>query len=437
MNKSLGFDPIASRRVAVFVDFENIKRAVDDFFAGDRVDLKRVLDEVAQVTQGRIVVKRAYADWSAFREYRTDLLETATEAVQAFPLTQKGKNGADIRLTVDVIEAVLRQPELTHVVIVSGNSDFTPLAMRLRELGQVVIGIGVRANTSSYLTKSCDRFIYYDELGETGGRNTGLNPSQLLTSALSYLGNRPVPGSALKIQIRKMDPSFDETRLGFSSFLEFLRANGDLVDVFKPVVGDVTVAPVGQLADGPLTEGAVLTPMTPADALAERYKLWLRDNNFRYVPPAEREEIIRVLFDIFVDAEEGEGISLKEAKEQLHAWFETHKPDVSWDAINSTVYHLFYTWCFSFDKTEEGEAKQLWDRRTNLHDDIETSDDLIDRVERGIIRKLWERDRVELDAEALNVWLYDGNPERLDRVKGLIETATAATTAVTPRPGLG
>lgn len=436
MNKTLGFDPIDNRRVAVFVDFENIKRSVDDFFSNERVDLKRILDEIARVTHGRIVIKRAYADWSAFRDYRSDLLENAIEPIQTFPLTQKGKNGADIRLAIDVVECVLRQPEITHVAIISGNSDFTPLSVRLRELGRFVIGIGVKANTSSYLTKSTDRFIFYDEIGDAMvGGGIGLSPERLLTTALSSLGNRSVPGSALKIQMRKMDPGFDETRLGFSSFLEFLRAHGDIVDVFKPTVGDVTVAPNGQLSSDELSDGAVLSPMSPMAALAERYKLWLRDNNFRYVPPAEREEIIRVLFDIFVDAEEGEGISLKEAKDSLHAWFEEHKPEISWDSINSTVYHLFYTWCFSFDKSEEGEAKQLWDRRTNLHDDVETSDDLIDRVERGILRKLWERDRSDLDPEALNIWLNDGNPETLDRVKGLIETVTSPNYNV--RPGFG
>ena len=266
----------------------------------------------------------------------------------------------------------------------------------------------------------------------------GVEPAKLVMLALSALGNRPVPGSTLKVQMRKIDPNFDEVRLGFSSFLDFLRAQRNLIDVYKPAVGDVTVAPVGHFVESDLPSEDPYSPtgsMIPS--LAERYRSWLRENNFRYVAPLERQQIIQVLFDIFVDAEEAEGISLKEAKDQLHAWFEENQPAVPWDSINSTVYHLFYTWCFAFEKTEESEAKQLWDRNTTLVPEVESVQDLIDRVERGIIRKLWERDRVELDAEALNEWLYDGNNETLDRIRGFIETVVAPQAVGVARPGFG
>ncbi|MBC8101218.1 MAG: NYN domain-containing protein, partial [Cytophagales bacterium] len=145
-------------RVAVFIDFENIKRAVDDYFVNERVDLKRILDEIQRVAEGRITVKRAYADWGLFKDYRSDLLDNATDPVQLFALTYKGKNGADIRIAIDVMDVALRQADITHVALVSGDSDFTPLVTKLRESGRVVLGVGVKSNTSNYLAKSCDVF---------------------------------------------------------------------------------------------------------------------------------------------------------------------------------------------------------------------------------------------------------------------------------------
>jgi uncharacterized LabA/DUF88 family protein len=413
-------------RVAVFIDFENVKRSVEEFFENERVDFKLILDEIGRITQGRISLKRAYADWSVAREYRSDLLDNAIEPIQTFPLTQKGKNGSDIRLSIEVIEYVLRQQDISHVVIVSGDSDFTPLVVKLRELGVTVFGLGVRSNSANYLIKACDRFLFYDDLKTPlSGDSSGL-----LLRALSVMGNRPVPGSALKIQMRRLDPGFDETRLGFGSFLEFLRANLHLVDVHKPQVGDVTVAPQGTLE----AEGETLyTPPTAADKL----RLWLRENNFRYVPCAERHTIIVGLYDIFALAETTGGLSLKEAKDRLHAWVEEAHPDITWDAVNSTIYHLFYTWCFEFDRGEEAESKQLWDRKTHLQSDIGDADDLIEKTERGIARKLWERDREGVDAEALNEWLYDGNPEDLESVKELIEIVSAPDYTTVGRVGGG
>jgi uncharacterized protein (TIGR00288 family) len=468
-------DTVNNHRVAVFIDFENIKRAVDEYFENERVDIKRILDEINRITQGRIILKRAYADWGAFKDYRSDLLENSTEPVQTFSLTHKGKNGADIRMAVDVIEFVLRQTDITHIALASGDSDFTPLVMKLRELGRYVVGVGVRSNTSNYLAKSCDRFIYYDDIRDGAGSGTPrfatvapsaptapVDPLRLIALALAALGNGHVAGSALKMQMRKLDPSFDESRLGHASFLEFLRANANLVDVYKPAVGDVTVAPKGQLGlDMPALPEATLsnpivrstesiaspsyhnpsyTPYVPSDGIpyqapppppppspaplttTDKYKIWLRDNNFRYVKCDERQLVIETVYGIFEEAGQSGGLSLKEVKDKLHAWFEENRPAVPWDSVNSAVYHLFYTWCFAFDKTDEGDGKQLWDRRTTLQADITSLEELTQKVERGIIRKLWEKDRETLEAEAVNEWLYDGNTLMLARVREMVET---------------
>lgn len=457
------------KRVAVFIDFENIKRAVEDYFVNERVDLKRILDDIQRVAEGRITIKRAYADWGVFRDYRSDLLDNATEPVQAFALTYKGKNGADIRITIDVMDVVLRQPDITHIALVSGDSDFTPLVMKLRELGRTVIGLGVRSNTSNYLAKSCDFFCYYDDIRAGDGESlpersvpsTPSDPVALLATAMAALGNRPVPGSALKSQMRKMDPMFDESQLGHNSFLDFLRAHEAIIDLHKPAVGDVTIAPKGYLSENGGSIGVTdgnggingaggqrtflhpsYTPYVPTGGIpyaappppppaplstAERYHLWLRDNNFRYVPSVDRHQIIRVVYDTFQSVEgEASESSLKEVKDRLHQWFEQNRPSVPWDSINSTVYHLFYTWCFYFDRSDEGDGKQLWDRRTTLHSDIHSADELISKCERGVVRKLWERERADVDPDALNEWLYDGDESKCEYVSELIRSVTAA-----------
>ena len=463
-------------RVAVFVDFENIKRAVDDYFVNERVELRRIFEEIGKVTEGRIVLKRAYADWGVFKDYRSDLLDNACDPIQTFALTYKGKNGADIKIAIDVMDVALRQSDITHVALVSGDSDFTPLVLKLRETGRYVVGVGVRSNTSTYLAKACDTFCYYDdlhgatseELPERQFSATPMDHVALLAKGLAALGNRAVPGSALKTMMRKIDPMFDETRAGHVSFLDFLRAHADIIDVHKPAIGDVTVAPKGRLdgydapqsppasgnngngngfvppspqrvepapvpvtpqryANPPVASYNVNTVSSPVYTTAsvdemnasERLRLWLRENNFRYVPAPERHLIIHVMYDLFADPANND-VSLKEAKDHLHLWFEENRPSVPWESINSTVYHLFYTWCFFFDRSDGDEGKQLWDRRTSLHSDIHNADELIVKCERGIARKLWERNRGEVEVDALNDWLYDGDRSKREYVAEII-----------------
>ena len=462
-------------RVAVFVDFENIKRAVDDYFVNERVELRRIFEEIGKVTEGRIVLKRAYADWGVFKDYRSDLLDNACDPIQTFALTYKGKNGADIKIAIDVMDVALRQSDITHVALVSGDSDFTPLVLKLRETGRYVVGVGVRSNTSTYLAKACDTFCYYDDLHSASSQDlpersfpsTPMDHVALLAKGLAALGNRAVPGSALKTTMRKIDPMFDETRAGHGSFLEFLRAHSDIIDVHKPAIGDVSVAPKGRMdlpadavpvgangngslppASTPRVEAApvttapryanppvasynaaqnappVYTTAAPEQMTAtERLRTWLRDNNFRYVPAPERHQIIRVMYDLFADPANSD-VSLKEAKDHLHLWFEENRPSVPWESINSTVYHLFYTWCFFFDRSDGDEGRQLWDRRTSLHSDIHNADELIAKCEKGIARKLWERDRAEVDADALNDWLYDGDPAHYALIEEMVKSVS-------------
>lgn len=153
-----------TNNVAVFIDFENIALSAVNFFG--EFDLKLLFEQIEK--RGRVTIKRAYGDWSRLGKYRDALREHAVDTVQLYSYNyhQGGKNRADIRLVIDVMEALLQLNHIETVVIVSGDSDFSPLVSKVREYGKYAIGIGVQTSTSDLLIKACDEFIFYDDLVE-------------------------------------------------------------------------------------------------------------------------------------------------------------------------------------------------------------------------------------------------------------------------------
>jgi len=259
-------------RVAVYLDFDNIvisrydqingrnsfqkdkSKGLDqqpEKLAKATVDVGAIIDFASSF--GTLVLTRAYADWSAEVNtgYRQQLVARAVDLVQLFPAAAYGKNGADIRLAVDAVEDMFRLPDLTHVVIAAGDSDYIPLAQRCKRLGRYVVGIGVAGSTSRALAAACDDFVSYDALPGVptvapAQRSAKAEPEEqdspdpqaatrLLTRALQiglekddveWLHNSQVKG-----QMKRMDPSFSEKALGFKSFSDFLRSHTDLVEL--------------------------------------------------------------------------------------------------------------------------------------------------------------------------------------------------------------
>jgi hypothetical protein len=270
----------AATRVAVYLDFDNIVISRYDQVHGrnsfqkdkakgldpDRlttatVDVGAVLDFASSF--GTLVLTRAYADWSAEVNagYRQQLVGRAVDLVQLFPAAAYGKNGADIRLAVDTVEDMFRLPDLTHVVIAAGDSDYIPLAQRCKRLGRYVVGIGVAGSSSRALAAACDEFVIYDALPGVPALETPSAPappkrtrraaktendepeppdpqtsaSALLTRALQIGLEKDdvewLHNSAVKAQMKRMDPSFSEKALGFKSFSDFLRSRTDVVEL--------------------------------------------------------------------------------------------------------------------------------------------------------------------------------------------------------------
>jgi uncharacterized protein (TIGR00288 family) len=217
--------------LAVFLDFENIGIGLN--LRRDRFDINRVLERL--VEKGKIVVKKAYADWSRFANYTAPLHEAAIELIEIPRRAVTGKNSADIRLCVDAMDLAYSKDHIDTFVIVSGDSDFSPLVSKLKELGKHVIGLGLAEATSDLLRDNCDEFIYYDDLGHAATTTMpGLDKqlpdakkkvfSLLLDSLLALRReNKEILWSSMvKDTMKRKKPSFNEEYHGYRTFSELL-----------------------------------------------------------------------------------------------------------------------------------------------------------------------------------------------------------------------
>ena len=296
-------------RVAVYLDFDNIVISWYDRVHGrnaygkDRqriterpddpevterlraamIDVGAIIDYAASF--GTLVLTRAYADWSSpvNAEYRTQLVARAVDLVQLFPAAAYAKNGADIRLAVDAVEDMFRLPDLTHAVIVAGDSDYVPLAQRCKRLGRYVIGVGVAGSTAKSLAAACDEFESYDSLPgvvrptriaapapapetvepvEPAAKAKAAPKAKASRTKAASTADAPAPAkldeqgeatallqralrlghdkadadewlhsSAVKTHMRRMDPSFSEKALGYRSFSDFLKSRDDIAEL--------------------------------------------------------------------------------------------------------------------------------------------------------------------------------------------------------------
>ncbi len=229
--------PDDAHSLAVFIDFENLALGVQPRGQARRrkvpetLDMKRVLERL--VEKGKIVSKRAYADWSRFSEYRTSLHELGIELTEIPERGMTGKNSADIRLVVDAMELSYAKEHIDTFVIVSGDSDFTPLVLRLKENGKSVIGVGMRDSTSDLLAANCDEFIYYEDIGAAAGAPAlgetvprKKRPAfKLLFETIDALQRENVENmhsSLVKDTIRRKQPQFSESAYGYRSFNQML-----------------------------------------------------------------------------------------------------------------------------------------------------------------------------------------------------------------------
>lgn len=239
--------------LALFCDFENIALGVRDA-KYSKFDIQRVLERL--LIKGSIVAKKAYCDWQRYKEFKAPMHEAAFELIEIPHVRMSGKNSADIRMVVDALDLCYTKEHIDTFVIISGDSDFSPLVSKLRENAKTVIGVGVKNSTSDLLMGSCDEFIFYDDLvaeqpkpkrarrnktsaKKAGAKKTGKSvqtkkeedPAQqaidlvIETTEALYAerGDRAkLWGSMIKQTLKRRRPGFNESFYGFGSFSDLL-----------------------------------------------------------------------------------------------------------------------------------------------------------------------------------------------------------------------
>jgi uncharacterized protein (TIGR00288 family) len=236
--------------LALFCDFENIALGVRDA-RYDKFDITRILERL--LLKGSIVVKKAYCDWERYKEFKPAMHYAGFELIEIPHVKQSGKNSADIRMVVDALDLCYTKTHVETFVVISGDSDFSPLVSKLRENNKAVIGVGVKNSTSDLLIANCDEFIYYDDLvreqpkarrparkkataTESSHGHAAAEPKEedkkqeafdLVLSTLDALVSErgaedKIWGSMVKQALKRQRPGFNETYYGFRSFNKLL-----------------------------------------------------------------------------------------------------------------------------------------------------------------------------------------------------------------------
>ncbi len=244
-------NPPAITNMALFCDFENVALGVRDAKYA-QFDIKKVLERL--LLKGGIVVKKAYCDWERYKEFKATMHEAAFELIEIPHVRQSGKNSADIRMVVDALDLCYTKAHIDTFVIISGDSDFSPLVSKLRENNKYVIGIGVKDSTSDLLSANCDEFIFYDDLvrvqeakkkqaakkapakkkAETTKPAEAKTEEDKKQEAMDFLvetveglisergSDEKLWGSMVKPTMQRRKPGFNETYYGYRSFKELI-----------------------------------------------------------------------------------------------------------------------------------------------------------------------------------------------------------------------
>ncbi|MCK4546447.1 MAG: NYN domain-containing protein [Candidatus Eisenbacteria sp.] len=224
-------DKSRETNLAVFFDFDNIALGARD--AQVRFDIHLLFQRLLE--KGKILVKKAYADWSYHKEYMKDLHEAVVELTEIPRPQISGKNSADIRLVVDAMDLCHGNEHLSTFVIVSGDSDFSPLVSKLRENNKSVIGVGMRNSSSKLLIANCDEFIFYDDLAEQASGDAAATLETVpeekreifdfllaTTQGLLREGRHTLYSSLIKDTMKRKQPDFSESNRGYSTFGDLL-----------------------------------------------------------------------------------------------------------------------------------------------------------------------------------------------------------------------
>lgn len=409
--------------IGVYWDFENIHASLcnlnygRDWYRLNRnhkqptvVDIDAIMEYV--VSLGNVNINKAYANWSFFFPYNYDLQNHAVDLIQIFPRGAHGKNGADIRMAIDIIEDINQNNHIDTVVVVGGDSDYISIAQKVRMKGKEIVGIGVKETTNGYWINSCNEFKFYTSLLAKASTaqsivgtevdKSGLDDAEeLLCKAMRALLDRSQKPQVLKALIKPMmtrlDSSFDEANFGFKNFAEFLSAFPKTVKVI-PGQNDHMVSLTGEQCEPPPEQ---------APQIVSAYQAILKRQHVKMLPPSVIEAGTRETFNIF--AEKGFVDSYEQYKDELvRRLSETGLAITEIDA--SKIKALIYkTFAFRLDAENS---------RITLSPDITSSDDLVRLYRKTIVKRILDNIEDEPDLGQLSEILFgdDGHREEADEL---------------------
>lgn len=405
-----------SARLAILIDYQNIAISFERKYGHEaRIDWARVLESALQY--GRVIMRRAYGDWSENRSAQWELLRLGFELVHV--TSKRGlKNAADIKMVIDALDLfVVSKYPVTHVLLMSGDSDFTEFVHYLRAHGILVYGMGIEGTIAEYLIRACDKYDYYDRLHAAAAAPIVAAPAppkaapadlsearRILRQCVEALGAGETDGARLKADILRLKPDFDESSYGFERFRDFLDAQSDIVEVAPhPRGGHLVIRRAGN--------GETAPPANNPEAVVERYLAVLRKGGINVSPNPFRPLILAEAYALFRD----NGLhSFLETRDRLCELFDKKHPQVLLGHVLDTVYQVPQASCLEWELSRGQYAVDtpLWTRKAKLKDSVRSPADLLAKVDGRILELIAAGMHPEpVDLEAAGRVLYGRTPE--------------------------
>lgn len=355
-------------QVAVFIDYDNIEISVEEAFGKNAdVDWNRIFNYASQI--GRVVMRRAYADWAEAANKQRQLLGMGVELIHVN--SKRGKNAADIRIVLDAMEFLYNEKDVfTHVLLVSGDGDFTELVHRLRANGKTVIGLGISGTTADFLVSACDKFVYYDKWQGV---------SKVKREAPANGGQKQPPAP-------------------------------------KPNTPPAQKQEKPQPQNLPASKPAA--PISP-EKRQERYLNILAAHKIRMSPSLNRPLVIYKIYDL---VRENPGITFNQLKDKAQTFFSAAAPQIEPQQALDALHQLFHTFCFEF---EQASNERIMDRKLSLPAALQSPADLLGKCDQKLLQIIVGDlgASEELDKEIAARILYGGvrNSKALEHIQELLD----------------
>jgi uncharacterized LabA/DUF88 family protein len=412
--------------VAVYWDFENIHASLCDNRFGENwykhnrhqnqpavIDIDCIMEFVA--TLGSVNINKAYGNWAFFGAYNFQLQSYAVDLLQLFPRGGHAKNGADIRMAIDIMEDLTQNPHISIIVVLGGDSDYISVAQRVRQKGRRIVGIGVQESTNQYWIRACNEFKFYASLlvkasapqeEEIGGAETESieEAKNLLCRAILALGSQIGGGAVLKAAIKPMmtrfDSSFDEANFGFKTFTDFLKACQDVITISH--------GKHDHLVELKVSAGPTCTPQEPQPP--GLYHHILKRQKADVVDPSLMEIGASETIGIFAD-NKGQIPSYAAFREELAKRLRVRgilNPEANARDFKNM---LFKSWVFKRD---------LDNTRISLVNDFKTGTDLLLYLRQYVVKRILDNIQGPPDVAELSAILY-GDGSHIQETNELIQ----------------